>query len=100
AFSGSTAALTNPLARHTVDTVGETAIDTIADAAQGGKVTPASLATSLVFNAATEGITSKIAKGQSAKPTQQLALPAPKQQSKPDFYVAPDGTTYFSGDST
>ena len=50
---------TNSLLRHGVDTVGETVIDTLSDAAQGGQITPTSIGTSLLLNAVTEGVSSR-----------------------------------------
>ncbi len=91
--------MTGPAARYAVDTLGETMADTIADAAQGGKVTPSSIATSLVINAVSDGVSARGAKGAKADvntskpkggdvpvtkprkdttPVQQLALPAPE----------------------
>ncbi|WP_194212706.1 hypothetical protein, partial [Streptococcus ruminantium] len=82
------------------DTVIETAVDTVVDAAQGGNISPASIGTSLAINAITEGVSSKTVKGQKgdvssqkdALPVQQVSRPD-KSTPKTDFYVAPDGTT-------
>ncbi|HFI0151189.1 TPA: HYD1 signature containing ADP-ribosyltransferase family protein [Streptococcus suis] len=96
-----TSSVTGPAARYAVDTLGETMADTIADAAQGGKVTPSSIATSLVINAVSDGVSARGVKGAKADvpknkpkagdvsirkspkdttPVQQLALPGPKSQ--------------------
>ncbi len=64
--STATSSVTGPAARYAVDTLGETMADTIADAAQGGKVTPSSIATSLVINAVSDGVSARGAKGAKA----------------------------------
>ncbi|HFI0151191.1 TPA: hypothetical protein ACGO3A_000264 [Streptococcus suis] len=107
--STATSSVTGPAARYAVDTLGETMADTIADAAQGGKVTPSSIATSLVFNTVSDGVSARGVKGAKADvpknkpkagdvsirkspkdttPVQQLALPGPK--SKPLALPAPE----------
>ena len=94
--------VTNSLVRHGVDTVGETVIDTISDAAQGGQITPTSIGTSLLLNAVTEGVSSRTVRAPKADvvttkpksgdvsvtrprkdvtPIQQLALPGPTSKS-------------------
>ena len=101
----------NPVVRYAADTVGETTVDTISDAVQGGNITPASIATSLAINAVSEGISSHSAKDAKAEvnlnkpksgdvpvtkprkdvtPVQQLALPGPT--SKPLALPAPKST--------
>ncbi|HEM3653779.1 TPA: hypothetical protein U1C45_002110, partial [Streptococcus suis] len=122
-FGAATSSVSGSAARYAVDTLGETAVDTIVDAAQGGKITPASIATSLAINAVSEGVSARSVKTANADvpknkpkagdvpvtkprkdvtpvqqlalpgPKQQLALPAPKSTPKTDFYVASDGTT-------
>ena len=98
----------NSLVRHGVDTVGETVIDTISDATQGGQITPTSIGTSLLLNAVTEGVSSRTVRAPKADvvttkpksgdvavtrprkdvtPVQQLALPGPT--SKPLALPAP-----------
>ena len=49
-----------------VDTAGETVVDTIVDASQGGQVTPDSIATSLAINTLSEGVSARGAKGAKA----------------------------------
>ncbi|WP_061453211.1 NucA/NucB deoxyribonuclease domain-containing protein, partial [Streptococcus oralis] len=58
-LGAASSSVTNSLVRHGVDTVGETVIDTISDAAQGGQITPTSIGTSLLLNAVTEGVSSR-----------------------------------------
>ena len=58
-LGAASSSVTNGLVRHGVDTVGETVIDTISDAAQGGQITPTSIGTSLLLNAVTEGVSSR-----------------------------------------
>ncbi|MGT2716677.1 RHS repeat-associated core domain-containing protein [Streptococcus respiraculi] len=65
-FGAATSSVTNPVARYAVDTLGETAVDTITDVAQGGKITPASIATSLAINAVSEGVSARGVKGAKA----------------------------------
>lgn len=65
-FGAATSSVTGSAARYAVDTFGETAVDTIVDVAQGGKVTPGSIMTSLSINAVTEGISARAAKGSKA----------------------------------
>ena len=115
AFTGglgaASSSVTNSLVRHGVDTVGETVIDTISDATQGGQITPTSIGTSLLLNAVTEGVSSRTVRAPKAdvvttKPTggrlpmtvENLQMFATKPKSKPDFYVNPDGTVYRSSD--
>ena len=50
-LGAASSSVTNSLVRHGVDTVGETVIDTISDATQGGQITPTSIGTSLLLNA-------------------------------------------------
>lgn len=108
-FGSATSSVSAPVARYAVDTFGETAVDTIADATQGGKVTPGSIMTSLAINAVSEGISARGAKGSKADvntskpkagdvpvtkprkdvtPVQQLALPGPT--NKPLALSAPE----------
>ncbi len=99
-LGGATSGIGNALGRQAADTVIETAVDTIVDAAQGGNISPASIGTSLAINAITEGVSSKTVKGQKedvsshkdALLTQQIPNLS-KNTPKTDFYVAPDGTT-------
>ncbi|HEM3615407.1 TPA: hypothetical protein U1C23_002303 [Streptococcus suis] len=100
-FGAATSSVSGSAARYAVDTLGETAVDTIVDAAQGGKITPASIATSLAINAVSEGVSARSVKTANADvpknkpkagdvpvtkprkdvtPVQQLALPGPKSQ--------------------
>jgi len=58
-LGAASSSVTNSLVRHGVDTVGETVIDTISDATQGGQITPTSIGTSLLLNAVTEGVSSR-----------------------------------------
>ena len=98
--------VTNSLVRHGVDTVGETVIDTISDAAQGGQITPTSIGTSLLLNAVTEGVSSRTVRAPKAdivttKPTggrlpmtvDNLQMFANKPKARPDFYVDSQGNT-------
>ena len=108
-LGAASSSVTNGLVRHGVDTVGETVIDTISDAAQGGQITPTSIGTSLFLNAVTEGVSSRTVRAPKADvvttkpksgdvpvtrprkdvtPVQQLALPGPI--SKPLALPAPD----------
>ena len=108
-LGAASSSVTNGLVRHGVDTVGETVIDTISDAAQGGQITPTSIGTSLFLNAVTEGVSSRTVRAPKADvvttkpksgdvpvtrprkdvtPVQQLALPGPT--SKPLALPAPD----------
>ena len=108
-LGAASSSVTNGLVRHGVDTVGETVIDTISDAAQGGQFTPTSIGTSLFLNAVTEGVSSRTVRAPKADvvttkpksgdvpvtrprkdvtPVQQLALPGPT--SKPLALPAPD----------
>jgi len=108
-LGAASSSVTNSLVRHGVDTVGETVIDTISDAAQGGQITPTSIGTSLFLNAVTEGVSSRTVRAPKADvvttkpksgdvpvtrprkdvtPVQQLALPGPT--SKPLALSAPD----------
>ena len=112
-----TSKVANPVVRYATDTVGETAVDTLSDAAQGGNITPASIATSLAINAVSEGISVRSAKGAKAEvtlnkpksgdvpvtkprkdvtPVQQLALPGPNKSPKTNFYVVPQGNVISS----
>ena len=107
-LGAASSSVTNGLVRHGVDTVGETVIDTISDAAQGGQITPTSIGTSLFLNAVTEGVSSRTVRAPKADvvttkpksgdvpvtrprkdvtPVQQLALPWPT--SKPLALPAP-----------
>ena len=107
-LGAASSSVTNGLVRHGVDTVGETVIDTISDAAQGGQITPTSIGTSLFLNAVTEGVSSRTVRAPKADvvttkpksgdvpitrprkdvtPVQQLALPGPT--SKPLALPAP-----------
>ena len=111
-LGAASSSVTNSLVRHGVDTVGETVIDTLSDAAQGGQITPTSIGTSLLLNAVTEGVSSRTVRAPKAdvvttKPTTGGRLPmtvdnlqmfAEKPKAKPDFYVNPDGTVYKSSD--
>ena len=108
-LGAASSSVTNSLVRHGVDTVGETVIDTISDATQGGQITPTSIGTSLLLNAVTEGVSSRTVRAPKADvvttklksgdvsvarprkdvtPVQQLALPGPT--SKPLALPAPD----------
>ncbi|HEM3641752.1 TPA: hypothetical protein U1C36_000851 [Streptococcus suis] len=122
-FGAATSSVSGSAARYAVDTLGETAVDTIVDAAQGGKITPASIATSLAINAVSEGVSARSVKTANADintskpkgrdvstrkapkdvtPVQQLALPGPKSQ--PLGLPAPKSTPktdfYVASDGT
>ena len=79
-LGAASSSVTNSLVRHGVDTVGETVIDTISDATQGGQITPTSIGTSLLLNAVTEGVSSRTVRAPKAdvvttKPTTGGRLP-------------------------
>lgn len=104
-----TSQVANPVVRYAADTLGEITVDTISDSAQGGKITLASIATSLAINVVSEGLSARTVKGAKTEvpankpkagdvpvtkarkgmtPVQQLALPGPK--GKPLALQAPE----------
>ncbi|WP_228064070.1 RHS repeat-associated core domain-containing protein [Streptococcus acidominimus] len=115
-FGVATSSVSGPVVRYAVDTFGETAVDTIADAAQGGKVTPSSIMTSLAINAVSEGIPARSAKGAKADvntskpkardvstrkspkdttPVQQLSKPGPNKSRVPVEAVDGNGNKVY-----
>ena len=97
-LGAASSSVTNSLVRHGVDTVGETVIDTISDATQGGQITPTSIGTSLLLNAVTEGVSSRTVRAPKAdvvttKPTggrlpmtvENLQMFAEKPKARPTW---------------